>query len=404
MNSMLINQDIHYSKNKIGYFIFLLAYFSLCFYSAFYVSRYRGENRFLENIFFLLISISFMIFARNRKINVHIIPTVLACRSVVLIYNVIFVLETTPMWILSREAMTLCAVLVFTFAYNFTSKERTELKILCASMTFIISAQIICTCIIGGGVKSVIYSFIGYHNYSITFLILFTAYLLFSDTDIFGKVVCVLALFATVLSQSFGGMFVMVGIWLFFIVKKLNWKNKNTCIYTILGLIIFTIVLFLSPIKERIFTKISQLFEGDYQSFGTGRLGLFEFSWGNIKRNIFLGILDNYNPEIFNTQLYSWFQHYTTHNHFLESMLVYGIVGTVFNVTSIVLVFVLGIKRCIKDKTRWPIFYGILAVFVHGFVEPSFLTMYFTLFFWLFAGVLVAPIKPFNCGYQLGGK
>ena len=414
-NQFKYKKPLSYYENKLGYFIFVLAYLVLTITSKYVctvlyknlpiVQTLFGGDVYLEHFFVIVLTIAFIIFAFRRKLNFSIIPALLLCRTIVLMINVFFVLKTTPLYILTRECNTFCAVLVFMFGYNFISKEKTELKVLATLLSLILSVQLITTFILGDGEKAKIFTSLGLHNYASTFLTVLVAYLLFSKTDILAKLVCALSVVAIVLSQSFGGIVVIGLILLFYLVKTLNWKSKRTYLYLGIGVLVlagFVALLATLPAFESIWdmlvSKFTFLFSGNVDGVGTGRVTLFKFSWENIRRNFFWGILDNYNPDpaVLHWEHPYWYfnrLHHTTHNHFLESMLLYGLIGTIFNVTALALVFVVGFKRCKQDKSRWAIFYALIFAVIYGVFEPNFLTADFTLIFWVFAGALTSPIK-----------
>lgn len=91
-------------------------------------------------------------------------------------------------------------------------------------------------------------------------------------------------------------------------------------------------------------------------------------------------------------------QGFRTHNFALESLLLYGIVGSILNL--FILYFLIRSFRC---KKNLPYLMAFLGALVHGLFEPNFFTLHFELFLWLMIGI---SLRNADCpgGYRLFGK
>lgn len=233
--------------------------------------------------------------------------------------------------------------------------------------------------------KAEITAGIGNSNYAATFLLLCVAYLFFTDKEIFDKIVLCVSVVALLITQSFACYFalvVIIAVWAF---EKIDWKSsaslKKAGIIALAG--IFCIVCFFAskigrPVYQLICTKMEYLFQGNLKNFSSSRTELYAFSFSNIKKHILFGAINNVDTA---HALNCRFQGYRTHNFVLESLLLYGIVGSLINAAILYIFF----KEC-KGKKKHALLMSFIAVLVHGLFEPNFFTMHFEVVIWLIIG------------------
>lgn len=383
--------------NKIGELYFIIAFLSMTVVSAFVVEKdihmpipYSWFFIFIMAIVFA----SYILFYRKMP-NIGIVPAVLALRAFIAFTNGFIIGDFTNSML--YELLTLSNVLVFICVKNYFFKNLDLVKDIFVAFVLITSLQLFLCILINGSDKGGIYAIVGASNYVASFLLLCCTYLIFIKTTLFEKIVVLLGLIALLATQSFGAYLAIVVVAIIFIIKSCNWKSKKTYIFlsiAILSLAIICIVFFNTSfgksIFDKIITKFGYLFSGDLKSFSSSRTELYPFSWGNISRNIVFGTISNYNPAM--SAEYR-FQNFMTHNVILESLLRYGIVGTVINIAIFAFILYEGIKNLKKYKT--PEYFAclivIIAITIHGMIEPNYFTADFGRFFWLIAGVFVSP-------------
>ena len=144
-----------------------------------------------------------------------------------------------------------------------------------------------------------------------------------------------------------------------------------------------------SEVYEKLRQKIIFFLEGDWKNFGSSRLELYEFSWDNIKNNFLFGSIVNYNSSISSTYRFQFFR---THNVVLESLLLYGLIGTILNL-AICIILIKKVLNRKKSRKIFPYIMTIIAVLIHGMVEPNFFTMHFEPFVWMIFGGLMAVVE-----------
>jgi hypothetical protein len=231
--------------------------------------------------------------------------------------------------------------------------------------------------------KTFIVSGIGGSNYAATFLLFMITYYLFSQTTATQKMTLVMSIFALLLTQSFACYLVLLVVCTWKIFKKVKWYSVKsvtilsvTCIIFILFCVWFFNTKWGYPIFEKVQNKLVFLFSGDIKNFSSSRVELYQFSMDNIKRHILFGSVKNINMKVVNE-----YQNFRTHNFILESLLLYGIVGSVFNL--IILYYLIKSFRKNRNTAYIMVF---VAMILHGFFEPNFFTMHFELFIWLIIG------------------
>ncbi len=390
--------NITYEKNRIKYLLLILGYLSVGATSSFMLNKFFGITVYTEYALCVVMSIVFMLFSLKIKVKTSIVEPLFLCRMAFLIVNVIFQKYSYNNYsiIWAREAVTLTSMLVYLFAYNFISKDRKEINIIAVATSLIIVGQFIVTFIIEKGVKRNIGCFLGDHNYACTVLIMLVAYLLFSKTNIFAKIVAYVSVASMVLVQSFGASMIGVALIVIYLITKTNWKNKLHIGLWIAGFLVavgLVLVIWFVPKNVPVLSyfskKLHSFVDGNFDTTASGRKHVFRYAWESFLQNPIFGNLENNNA----THPHSWLRHMRTHNHLLESLVIYGIVGTILNVAILGYVYVVGIIRVRQDKTRLPLLIACTVAFIQGFFDPNFLTVLFSIYFYLFAGALVAPAK-----------
>ena len=300
--------------------------------------------------------------------------------------------------ILVQMSMTLLGMTVFLFFFNYKNG-RDLFRRMLTVFAFAVSVQLI-ACVIGQWStfdKNNVLAGIGGSNYAATFLLIAITYLLFASTNRVEIGVLILSVLSLILTMSIGAtvaLFIVFCIWY----KKQMKKNpKPYIIVLIIGLAAVGIitalsfkVLFLYRMTRPIWTKFQQIFSGNFDAVTSSRLSLWRYSLKSIGRNPFFGAILNYN-EAFDTLEFTRFAGWRTHNLILESLLLYGIVGSLCN-AGIVYEIVRRGRLILKQYPARRLFVLILAVMaVHGLVEPNFFTILYEMFVWAVVGVFLSP-------------
>ena len=356
------------------------AYLSLAVVSS-YIAFLTFDVKFPS----ILIFIAFFFLATLKTIlnsgaKLHMVIFFLVLRFFFFLINCL-VLRVDTNEITEQAVVTVCSVLIFFYCYN----EFTDIGKILLPFTLLTSVQVFYAFITNGfsTEKTFIVAGIGDSNYIATFLLFSIAYYLFSKTSVIQKITLLLSVPALLLTQSFAcylALFVVGVVW---VIKTVNWHSTKSvaifvacCMVTALSCICFTNTKFGYPIVEKIKDKLTFLASGDMRNFSSSRVELYRFSIDNIKRHILFGSIKNEN-----LMISSLFQNFRTHNLVLESLLLYGIVGSLLNIV----IFYYAIKSFKRNKNMAYIMVFI-AVIVHGFFEPNFFTMHFELFIWLIIG------------------
>lgn len=385
--------------NKIGELFFLIAFLSMNIISSFVI----GKDVFMPIpysyffIFIMVLVFTAYILYNKKTPRIGIIPVMLAVRAFISITNGFIIDDLTNA--MSYELLTLSNVMVFVCVKNYFCNNWDIVKDILVAFTLIASLQLFLCIFLNGSDKNGIYAIVGASNYVATFLLLGCTYLMFIKTTIYEKVVVITGLIALLATQSFGAYVALVVVAIIFFTKTFDWRSKKTLAYLCLLIIVVTLFFlvffttsFGRPILDKIADKLGYLFSGDFKSFSSSRTELYSFSWKNISRNIFFGNISNYDPSL---AVDYRFQNFMTHNVILESLLRYGIVGTVINVAVFVYILYKGIKNLKKYNLAeyFACLIVIIAITIHGMVEPNYFTADFGRFFWLIAGMFVLPHK-----------
>ena len=388
---------LDYSKNKYTYVLFYLAYLSLAIFTEYPAVLSIKFIYRIDVVFTALILAFFTVFLILNKnaiknIRIHYLVFLLLIRLVVFVINA-SVIKVESGHIASELIKTLYPIVLFTFSYNFLSDTKQEIKNLFVLFTLLLSVQLFLLFILNGFSlnKEKIVMGIGYSNYGATFLLLGVSYLAFTSTNIFEKIVIGLGVLSILLTQSFGAYLALFVVIVIALVLKINWKSKKSrmlFLISLLGVLLILGLFFLTTLGSSVFDKIIEklkyLFQGDFNSFGSSRIKLYTDTWQNIKQNIWFGNIENV---ISNSA--GVYKQTRAHNILLESLLNYGIVGTLINIAIVVLI-VLSIRKSLKNtKGNNPCLIALIAVLVHGLVEPNFFTIHFEFFVWLIIGALL---------------
>ncbi|MBQ9514332.1 MAG: O-antigen ligase family protein [Clostridia bacterium] len=296
---------------------------------------------------------------------------------------------------LAQETISVYACLSYLFTFNCVDKPEEKIKTLFTYTSLILSLQIFICILFNGLDKNYIYAGFGKSNYVATFILGFTVVIAFMETTLFQKIVIVINLLALLFIQSFGAYIGLLVVLIAFLITKIKW-NKKTLLRTViiaLSLIVLLCLFFLTrfgrPLYEKIATKIGYLKDGNLMDFGSSRLGLYKYSIESIKKNIWFGNIINENLSEINSR---WL-YFRTHNFFLESLLLYGVIGTIVNGALMGFVIYRLIKIP-KSSFKTAVIWAFIAYLCHGLVEPNFFTLVFGIFFWgLMGACLSVPDK-----------
>lgn len=388
--------SLKYKNNKIGYLLFILSFLSFGFISAFPAILTFDVPFPAIYIFVLLHFVSTLILWRFRNLRIPYFPIVMLCLRLFLFIIQAINLSISAGIIAYEIEVTVVSIYLFVCAYNFTSDDQREIRIMLISFALLATVQVCASAIANGGDKDMIMAGIGMSNYVATFILMSFSYILFSIKSKWDYVWVLIFLFGIMLTQSFGAYISTAVLVIIKIKKSFNWHQVKSWIILLL-MILAVIISYLvlrstsigAPIVSKIETKLAQLFGRNYMGFGSSRLSLYGFTLDNISRHWFLGPIVNVNPYL--PIEYEW-QEFSAHNFLLESLVKYGVLGSIIN--AIVLVYIL--KRAAKALKYCPGKIGIIYIFIgamiHGFIEPNFFTLHFEMFYWCLCGALLSPI------------
>ena len=369
-------------KNKLTFsdVCIEIAYISLAIVSS-YVSFLTFDVKFPAILLFigLFFMATVKVFFR-ANVRLHKIILLLILRFVLFMLNCL-ILKLGVENILEQAIITVCSIMIFIYCYNVS----VDIGKILLPFTILTCVQIFYSFVANGFSidKTFIVSGIGGSNYAATFLLFMITYYLFSQTTATQKMTLVMSIFALLLTQSFACYLVLFVVCTWKIFKKVKWYSVKsvtilsvTCIIFILFCVWFFNTKWGYPIFEKVQNKLVFLFSGDIKNFSSSRVELYQFSMDNIKRHILFGSVKNINMKVVNE-----YQNFRTHNFILESLLLYGIVGSFFNL--IILYYLIKSFRKNRNTAYIMVF---VAMILHGFFEPNFFTMHFELFIWLIIG------------------
>lgn len=326
------------------------------------------------------------------EIRISTISYLLFLRIILFTLNALY-LSVNINTILEQIVITFISIMIFEWFRSISVNSTAIIKNILLIFSLLTSIQLI----IGFSRnisldKGEIVAGIGNSNYAATFLLLSVVFLMFIKTKWYEKIIMFIGLVSLLLTQSFGAYIALAVAIIIYIYRKLDWRLVRNWFFLAFLLIVIASI-FICFIKtnigkgvyEKIITKINFLLAGDWKNFGSSRLELYEFSWNNIKRNFCFGSIINYNNSI--SADYR-FQNFRTHNILLESLLIFGLVGTLIN---LVIYFI--IRKYIRKHRSaliYPYIFTIFAAIIHGMIEPNFFTLHFEPFIWMIIGGLMS--------------
>ncbi len=374
----MLNGNLNKKSNILCFVYFILGFLSLTVLPYFFPVNY-----YLVSLVFL--AISFIGLVMNSKFELDIVAVLLFIRAGIFIVNCLIMGINIDV-IIGQERCTLASLLVYVWAKNFIGKKDNGVvgSIVCGT-ALITSVQIFATFIYNGGDKDFLGAAIGMSNYAATFLLFCVTYLMFTKTDVMQKIIACISVVALIVTQSFGAYIALIVIFIIFAITKFNWKSKWTYI-GIVGTVLTVAILFIvslktgvgSSITTKVTDKITYLFQGNLEDFGSSRISLYKFSLNNIKKNWLFGAV--LNVDYYLPSIYRW-QYFRTHNFLLESLLLYGVVGTLINGAIIFFSFRMVGKNFWKDKEKRVYFLILLGGLIHGLIEPNLFTFNYSLYF-----------------------
>ena len=381
MGNVLLKKN---NKVDVSEFFMAVAYFSLAIVSS-YDSFLTFDTSFPSSIIFIVLLLTGIVCAGligNISFNLHPIVFLLLLRCLLYLINAIL-LNIDKEKKLEQLFITLSSILIFEISY---SKEL-SIKNILKPFLLMTDIQIFYSFISSNFSfsKTVIVAGIGDSNYIATFILLCVSYMLFSRTNLVENLLIIISIVALLLTQSFACYLALIFMLFIWITKKINLKSLSSVIKAIVCAIIAIgfVILFLSskygvPIVSKVKSKLDFLLEGNINAFSSSRIELYKYSISNIKRNIIFGTIDNFSIDKLETYRYA---HARTHNFILESLLQYGIVGSLLNLIILYYIF-----KSFKIRETFACKMAFIAVLIHGFFEPNFFTLHFELFIWLIIG------------------
>ncbi len=387
------------NEDTISTGLIALAYLSLAVVSSF-PAFLTFDVSFPAVLFFVLfLCAGALVGLDRRNLRVHIVLLALFLRLLLFCLNACF-LKVKFETVFEEIAVTFLAALVFLTAYN------KEIKIKAVLTPFILLTDLqVFYAFAASGFspgKTLIVAGIGKSNYIASFLLLFICIFLFSKKNFFDILLIGLSVVAFLLTQSFAGYLALGLVLILWLLVSVKWRSRRSVLIFLAVLLIVSLLVafflttkFGQPTFEKIQQKLAYLAEGNITAFSSYRDAVARFSLGNIRRNPILGPILNIDPS--RPEKYRW-QGFRTHNFALESLLLYGIVGSILNL--FILYFLIRSFRC---KKNLPYLMTFLGALVHGLFEPNFFTLHFELFLWLMIGI---SLRNADCpgGCRLFGK
>lgn len=377
---------------KVSFVFFVLAFFSLTFVPYFFPYDYYI-------VFLAFVFVAIIISALKFTLQIGIIPIILSVRIVYSLVNTMCKGIDVSLFI-GQERVTFGAILVFLYAYNFIGKVKSEIRIAVALTSIASGIQVIYTAMTSGGDKNLIGSAIGMSNYVAAILLICTVYYCFIKKTPFEIALLVLDTVAFLITQSFGGYVAFLVLLIYLAITKVNWKSKLTYIIVSAFVICLPLIVLFSlktgigaSFIHKILDKLAYLFSGNLNAFGSSRLELYGFSVKNIMKEPIFGIFINVD---YNLPVDYRFQNFRTHNFVLESLLLYGIIGTILNGFLLYYIFKKGGKNPLKNPVKKICFFAIVLGVFHGLIEPTLFTFNYETFFWTAVGLFVRDEDKFG--------
>ena len=335
-------------------------------------------------VFVVLQAAALCYFANRAKLLIPIAPAVIFILRLILFVGNAIALHMSLRTLFYEIALTLIYIYLFSFMYSYASDDGTEIRRLLIGLTTITTLQLAVGILIHGSNKGEIAAGIGMSNYAATFLLLASGYFLFSPKTKYSVLWIGISVCCVLFTLSFGAYVVLAILVALRLFTALDWKLPRSWLI-LLGLVVagvLTIIVlaqtdFGKPMVDKMAEKLRLLFTGNLQAFGSSRLMLYEFTLDNIKRHWALGPIENFNPNLVP----------------LESLVQYGVFGTLVNLALVIYVCRLAKRRIGGQPAKKAIVIAILGTVAHGLIEPNFFTMHFEILLWILLGALLSPNK-----------
>lgn len=381
----------NYIKREHRGLIFLSLSFILLTIISSYGSILSFDLPFPDIIITLILLFCYFVANSDKVIKIDKIVVLLLLRSLLFCLNV-FILSVSVEYAVEELFICIVSILIFVGVGSFGGENDT--RNILAIFSFIISLQLCLEFIINGMVnKGEIVAGIGASNYAAAFLLVSITYLIFCRGNILCNLVVVFDIIMLLMTLSFGAYIALFIVLCVYVVKHFDWGKSSTrkaALLILVALIAFLICFFnLSigkPIFDKIKFKVMALLSGDLKEFGSSRIEVYSCSFNNFKKHYIFGPIIN-PVDIVYDSVYN-FDNERTHNFILESLVRYGIVGTVINVA---IIFQIIKKYLILKNTKYKkmanaVLITFIAALIHGLVEPNFFTKDFEFIIWLLLG------------------
>ena len=378
-----------------GELLVILAFVSLTLFSSLGDARVAIHTSFDGTaVFAPLFVAGFLLLLREMKFTAPVF-LVLPLARLSLFFFTGLILAVGAAILLEQLSMTLLSMTVFLFFFNYPGAKKLFRRAL-TTFAFVVSVQIF-VCVIGLGShydKNGVLAGIGRSNYVATFLLIAITYLLFCSVNWVERGVLILSVVSIVLTMSSGAFIALFVVGCIWYGGKLARKPKLYLLILAGVLILIALIVVLSThanvfyrLTRPISSKLKSFFSGNYDGATSSRLSLYRYSLSSIARHPTFGSIVNVNDVYANSR----FEGGRTHNLILESLLLYGIVGSLIN-AGIVFEIVRRARQLVpKRPGRRTLILVCLAMVLHGFVEPNFFTVMFEIFVWSILALLVSP-------------
>ncbi len=389
-----------FRKHRIGYTIFILSYLCFTVFSS-YPSVLAVELPIPTTLVFVVLQAAALCyFAYRAELSIPIVPAVIFILRLILFAGNAIALHMSLGTLFYEIVLTLIYIYVFSFMYSYASEDGTEIRRLLIGLVTVTTLQLAIGILIHGSDKGEIAAGIGMSNYAATFLLLAFGYFLFSPKTKYRVLWIGVSVCGVLLTLSFGAYVVLAFLAALRLVTALDWKLPRSWLI-LLGLAVAGVLAiavlaqtdFGRPVVDKMAEKLRLLFTGNLQAFGSSRLMLYEFTLDNIKRHWAFGPIENFNPNLAPSDAFFRFQYDRSHNLLLESLVLYGVFGTLVNLALAIYVCRLAKRRIVGQPAKKAIVFAVLGTVAHGLIEPNFFTMHFEILLWILLGALLSPNK-----------
>lgn len=378
-----------------GELLVILAFVSLTLFSSYGAARVAIHTSFDGTaVFAPLFVAGFLLLLREMKFTAPALLVLPLARLTIFFFSGL-ILAVGAASLLEQLSMTLLSMTTFLFFFNYPGAKQLFRRALTA-FAFTVSVQIF-VCVIGLGShydKNGVLAGIGRSNYAATFLLIAITFLLFYSANRIEIGVLILSVIALVLTMSSGAFLALFVIGCIWYGGKVA-KKPKLWLLILAGVIVLIALIAVLSTQVNIFfrltrpisSKLKSFFSGNYDGATSSRLSLYRYSLASIAQHPVFGSILNINDSYPELSYGGW----RTHNLIFESLLLYGIVGSLFNV-GIVVEIVRRARKLVPTRPgRRTLIFVCLAMVLHGFVEPNFFTVSFEIFVWSILALLVSP-------------